>query len=26
MAVLYECLTGRGAPQTEPQSTIPVTA
>ncbi|HEY6693933.1 MAG TPA: aspartate carbamoyltransferase catalytic subunit [Solirubrobacteraceae bacterium] len=26
MAVLYECLTGRGAPQTEPQSTIPVPA
>ena len=24
MAVLYECLAGRGAPRTEPQSSIPV--
>jgi aspartate carbamoyltransferase catalytic subunit len=26
MAVLYECLAGRGAPQSEPKATIPVTA
>jgi aspartate carbamoyltransferase catalytic subunit len=26
MAVLYECLTGRGAPRTEPQTTMPVPA
>jgi aspartate carbamoyltransferase catalytic subunit len=26
MAVLYECLAGRGAPQTEAKATIPVPA